>query len=397
MEVDKQSSLLSTHISSDSDLHVALHPLVLLSISDYITRHSLRQQEGPVVGALLGQQTSRGITIEHAFECLLEGKAPDGIVLHQDWFEERLKQMKDVHKAPPLDLVGWYTIIPTSGPQPVHLPIHLQILEKYNENAVLLGFHPSEVLDGSSGGKLPITIYDSNYEAEETAKESGEDKVMNTEEPKGGLRFRELSYTIETGEAEMIGMDFVARGGGNATAIEAIKSKPDEASAKGKQGEGKDTKADDSNILEPEVEELIASLQSKANAIKMLKARIDLIAAYLQSVPQQTPETDDANKSPPVNHSMLRSIQALLSRLSLIIPPNSKGFDQELVSEQNDVALVSLLSTVTESIHEVTMVGKKFQVIQHGKQSRRENPIPRGAMWDAPGDERLPSVGDLMA
>lgn len=94
MDVDKQSSLLSTHIASDSDLHVALHPLVLLSISDYITRHTLRQQSGPVVGALLGQQTSRGITIEHAFECLLEGKAPDGIVLHQDWFEERLKQSK---------------------------------------------------------------------------------------------------------------------------------------------------------------------------------------------------------------------------------------------------------------------------------------------------------------
>ncbi|RFU34504.1 hypothetical protein B7463_g1838, partial [Scytalidium lignicola] len=397
MEVDKQTSLLSTHISSDSDLHVALHPLVLLSISDYSTRHTLRQQEGPVVGALLGQQTNRGITIEHAFECLLEGKAPDGIVLHDAWFEERLQQMKDVHKSPPLDLVGWYTVIPTSGPQPVHLPIHLQILEKYNENAVLLGFHPSEVLDDSTGSKLPITIYDSNYEAEETAKETGEDKVMNTEEPKGALKFRELPYTIETGDAEMIGMDFVARGGGNATAVEALKPKHDETDVKGKKAEGKDTKSEDSNVLEPEVEELIASLQSKANAIKMLKARIDLIAAYLKNLPEQTSESDDTKKSLSTNHSMLRSIQALLSRLCLIIPPNSKGFDQELISEQNDVALVSLLSTLTESINEVTMTGKKFQIVQHGRQSRRENPSTRGAMWDGPSDERLPSVGDLMA
>ena len=72
---------------------VALHPLVLLTISDYITRHTLRQQTGPVVGALLGQQNGREITIEHAFEVLCQEK--DGaIVLNQAWFEDRLQQSK---------------------------------------------------------------------------------------------------------------------------------------------------------------------------------------------------------------------------------------------------------------------------------------------------------------
>jgi COP9 signalosome complex subunit 6 len=33
-------------------------------------------------------------------------------------------------------------------------------------------------------------------------------------------KFRELVYSVETGEAEMISVDFVARGGGNATAVE---------------------------------------------------------------------------------------------------------------------------------------------------------------------------------
>jgi len=83
--------LLSIHKSSDSGLQVALHPLVLLTISDYITRHTLRQQTGPIVGALLGQQNGREITIEHAFDCLLvevEGE----IILNQAWFEERLQQ-----------------------------------------------------------------------------------------------------------------------------------------------------------------------------------------------------------------------------------------------------------------------------------------------------------------
>jgi COP9 signalosome complex subunit 6 len=88
-----QNPLLSTQKSSDSGLQVALHPLVLLTISDYITRHTLRNQKGPVVGALLGQQNGREITIEHAFECLLvniEGQT----LLHKAWFEDRLQQSK---------------------------------------------------------------------------------------------------------------------------------------------------------------------------------------------------------------------------------------------------------------------------------------------------------------
>ena len=93
-----QNSLLSAQKSSDTGLQVALHPLVLLTISDYITRHTLRQQKGPVVGALLGQQNGREITIEHAFECLVtefEGE----IILNQIWFEERLQRSQCIHSG----------------------------------------------------------------------------------------------------------------------------------------------------------------------------------------------------------------------------------------------------------------------------------------------------------
>jgi COP9 signalosome complex subunit 6 len=60
------------------------------------------------------------------------------------------------------------------------------------------------------------------------------------------IKFRELVYSVETGEAEMISVDFVARGGGNATAVEgsveasastADGSKASEAG--GKKGKGK--------------------------------------------------------------------------------------------------------------------------------------------------------------
>lgn len=89
MAAAQDNPLLSAQ-KSDSGLHVALHPLVLLTISDYITRHTLRQQKGAIVGALLGQQNGREITVEHAFECRMMGG--DLSSLDEEWFAVRLQQ-----------------------------------------------------------------------------------------------------------------------------------------------------------------------------------------------------------------------------------------------------------------------------------------------------------------
>lgn len=106
MAVDTASnSLISTQKPSDTSLQIALHPLVLLTISDYITRHTLRQQKGPVVGALLGQQNGREITIEHAFDCLLT-EVDGEVILSQAWFEERLQQSLSPH-----EYVSFYILI----------------------------------------------------------------------------------------------------------------------------------------------------------------------------------------------------------------------------------------------------------------------------------------------
>jgi COP9 signalosome complex subunit 6 len=89
MATEQENPLLSAQ-KSDSGLHVALHPLVLLTISDYITRHTLRQQKGAIIGALMGQQDGREITVEHAFECrVMEEGSP---TLDEEWFAARLQQ-----------------------------------------------------------------------------------------------------------------------------------------------------------------------------------------------------------------------------------------------------------------------------------------------------------------
>ena len=74
---------------STSGFKVALHPLVILTISDYLTRHTLRNQPGPLIGALLGQQNESQVSIEHAFEVnALTGQ------VDVPWFMSRLEDSK---------------------------------------------------------------------------------------------------------------------------------------------------------------------------------------------------------------------------------------------------------------------------------------------------------------
>lgn len=105
--------------------------------------------------------------------------------------------MKDVHKAPALDLVGWYTIVPTSGPQQHHVVLQAQLSSLHSEATILLGFHPEAVLEGSVGGKLPLTIYEANFETSEGTRREDVD-MKDAEYPFPGV-FKELPYSVETG------------------------------------------------------------------------------------------------------------------------------------------------------------------------------------------------------
>ena len=90
-EGDTPNPLVSQR-PSDSNLTAAVHPLVLLTVSDHITRHQMRGFSGNIVGALLGQQKGREISLEHAFECNLKLDDDGEAVLNAQWFEERLQQ-----------------------------------------------------------------------------------------------------------------------------------------------------------------------------------------------------------------------------------------------------------------------------------------------------------------
>ena len=85
-----ENPLLSTK-PSDSGQTISLHPLVLLTISDHLTRQRVRNTAGPIVGALLGQLNGKELTIEYAFTIKTD-KTSAGVTIDKTWLETRLQQ-----------------------------------------------------------------------------------------------------------------------------------------------------------------------------------------------------------------------------------------------------------------------------------------------------------------
>ncbi|KAK4142372.1 uncharacterized protein C8A04DRAFT_38324 [Dichotomopilus funicola] len=409
------NELLSTQKASDSGLKVVLHPLPILEISDFIVRGYQRGLSGAVVGVLLGQQNGHEVTIEHSFSCKSAKNENGFYELDHEWFKSRLEQMKLVHKNPALDLVGWYSLVPKTGPSALHLPIHNQI-SAYNESAVLLGFHVEDILDAASGDPLPITIYESNMEAEDAKDTAGEDKEMKDADTttKMVLRFRKLPYTTDSGEAEMIAMQFIREGGSSAAvdstekhileqfdqkiAVDDGKGKRRAVAYAGSSKSKKDTAAAaaaeqsvtktnlDANLTRAE-SEYMGALQAKYNAVKMMKSRLALVITYLQNLPptftsgeQTTSDAADAARADPAqqytvpSNTILRHIQALVTNADLVATAPGElanTLEQEIRRETNDVNLISLISDLVSSVNEAREAGKKFHIVESARHQRQ--------------------------
>lgn len=401
-----------------------LHPLVLLSISDHITRHTLREIGGPVVGAIIGQHNGRQITLEHSFDFAVK-KSPDNGAVRIDtaWFNDRLEQMRLVHKDRNLDLVGWYTMFSRAGPTASIMQVHDQILKigsadasATSESAVLLAFHSDDLLQQSVGGRLPITLYETSVKPEgeaSAAADESQDQVMeDVSEVKFPFKLSEVSYTVDSGEAEMISVDFVARGAANASTKTAapgaaaaststtaptsssattdtvgskrlVSARPDdnppadEETAAPGPSTAVTSKPAAGGTLSAEEEELIATLTTRANAIRMLHARLQLLTKYVESLPadalsedakapEETAQSTASESKTTVSLPILRSIQALVQRLPLVVPPGPEGkFEEERQREANDVDILSLLlDDMIGGISSIQTLHKKYNVME---------------------------------
>lgn len=117
----------------------------------------------------------------------------------------------------------------------------------------------------------------------------------------------------------------------------------------------------------------------------MLHTRIKLLKSYLTSLPPSDLTTSPDSSAPAstptttspteVNYPLLRSIQALLTRLPLLLPAGDlSAFQQETTAEKSDVELVSLLGNLGQSVKEVREMGRKFAIIDGAKNVQKQVP-----------------------
>lgn len=322
--------------------------------------------------------------------------------------------MKQVHQDRHLEFVGWYTLLPSSGPAATTLPLQ-QVFQGYNESAILLGFHPDAVLSQAAGSKLPLTIYESILEVKGSSTtrpdpQDTEDNPMEDSDGRPQIKFRQVPYSVEVDETEMISLNYVAATGGNAslnTAKDDKVSRSVESNGKGKRRLVESREADqpqtDNQDLTTEEEETIAFITTKSNAIKMLQSRIELIKTYLENLPPSFvaagAKSDDVHMdtdSTTPSYKILRQIQALVSRLDLVVPADKDSFEREISEEANDASLIMLLNQVVQSANDARNAGKKASIVEMAKNMNQRR---MASGLDLPGGQaNLSSLGagDIM-
>ena len=118
-----------------------------------------------------------------------------------------------------------------------------------------------------------------------------------------------------------------------------------------------------------------------------------------------TDENLDATPPSDTNFTLLRSINAMLSRLPLLEPPPAvvseadadgnvlapaSNLQKSAEVEKQDVHLTSLLASLTRSVAEAQILGSKFNVLLRDKQQKERGAFGgRGGRMGGFGDEGL--------
>lgn len=289
-------------------LQIDLHPLVIINISDHFTRAKVEatntNPHPRVIGALLGVQNGREIEISNSFE-LTYNTVEGNVVVDTEYLKSKQEQFKKVF--PTNDFLGWYST-GTAGVQVSDVAIHKQFLE-VNESPIYLVLD-SVAAYAATTRDLPISIYESE---------------LHVIQDKPTTFFVKVPYRIQTGEAERIGVDHVAR-------------MTPSGGAEGSQ--------------------LTSHLMGLHNAVKMLNSRVKTLHTFLGAIEEG---------KIPINHGILRQTASLCNILPAI---DTQVFKEDFMKEYNDVLLVTYLAGITKGTTAINDLVDKYNVT-YEKQTRR--------------------------
>ncbi|KAJ3072228.1 COP9 signalosome complex subunit 6 [Podochytrium sp. JEL0797] len=294
---------------STSGFLVTLHPLVILNMSDHFTRLRMQTQNDAassstpqtIFGAIIGTQTGREIEIFNSYELPYKYTQEAGFVIDNAYFLSKQEQFRQVF--PKYDLLGWYSV--GSEPTESDLAVHKQIIE-HNESPLFIQLNP---IISALAKDLPLNVYES---------------VLDLEGAGNVMKFAKSKYRIETGEAERIALDHVARV---------------------------------SNAETERGSSMVANLTGQRNAIKMLHSRVFILKAYLRDV---------ENGVLPRDHELMRQIASICQRLPTM---DSLEFKQEFMTDYNDIMLGTYLSSITKGTHAMNELIEKVNLVSSDRKS----------------------------
>lgn len=298
-----RDGVMATTSNSSGSVSIALHPLVIMNVAEHWTRSKSQEDQLAVVGALIGRQKGRSMEIMNSFE--LQVDVIDSMsIINKDYYEQKESQFKQVF--PDLDFLGWYGI--GEAPTPRDIRLHKQVCE-INESPVFLLLNPQ-----NRQSRLPLSMYES---------------VVDLVDGEATLLFSPVSFSLETEEAERIGLDHMAR-------LSATTSNNDVSTS-------------------------VASdhLRVQFNAVKMLRDRVRIIRDYV---------VDAKRGNVQWNSDILREAHSLSTRLPLV---NSDQFKDEFYNQCNEVALMAYLGSLTKGTNTMNQFVNKFITLYERQGSGR--------------------------
>eukprot|EP00347_Sterkiella_histriomuscorum_P008516 403344803 len=280
---------------------IQLHPLVVLNVSDHLTRAkylSDRSQQDSlrVFGALLGKQVGRVLEIVNTVEVALKSNLQDqgAVIIDTQFMQARLDSYKK--NFPELDCIGWYSADFKNHDQPisgidnaVHKTIH-----QFSENPLYLIMNPDSK-EASEKKTLPYFLYD--YESQ-------------------NQKFVRLDYQLATEDSERIAVDHIA-------------------------------KAVDPNA---KTSVLSQNMQSSINAVKIFRRKIKFLIDIVRN-------SQEVRK----NHEFMRKLNQIVSQLPIT---TRESFNGNAFNEYSDIAAVNLLASVTKGFELLNELLDNFKLYQ---------------------------------
>lgn len=217
---------------------VRMHPVVLFSILDhYIHRN---EDQGRVIGALLGSRNGRSIVVKNCYPVPHVEKGEEEVAVGKDF----LKHMYDLHQQanPSEEIIGWYA---TASPNSVHIN---------QQSCLIQDFFSAECKDplhvivdtGLSNNVLSCKAYLSD------AVQLGNSVLAAS--------FHQLKVEMQCSEPERIGLDMM------------IKSSAGKRLDKTKQVE-------DANEIASEIENLEQSISRLLQMLETVEAYVEDVVA----------------------------------------------------------------------------------------------------------------------